>query len=110
MQLIEIVQIALLLFIVASAIIFLFSYLGYRTKSKANDLPKVSTNLKNEIIQPKIVEKQNPILEQDKPKDQIKKNPRFEVFIPENDGKIDSEKFRSKKSHFPKTLTIKHKS
>jgi hypothetical protein len=111
LQLIEIVQIALLLFIALSAIIFLFSYLGYRTKSKTNVLSKTSTvNIKPEIKQSKVVDSGNPQQKNDTPKNPINKNPRFEVFTPDKDEKIESEKSFKKKSHYPKTLTIKHKS
>jgi hypothetical protein len=112
LQLIEIVQLALLLFIAVSAIIFMFSYLGYRSKSKLdNKLPKEIMNDKNvDTINPKVVENSISQPKSDKPKNLIKKNPRFEVFTPDRDGKFDSEKSSNKKSHIPKTLTIKNKS
>lgn len=112
MQLIEIIQLALLLFIAVIAIIFLFSYLGYRTKSKLKDdlIRESNSDKKVEPINSKVVENSMSQVESEKLINPIKKNPRFEVFTPDNSGIIDSEKSAKKKSHFPKTLTIKHKS
>ena len=111
MQLIEIVQIALLLFITISAIIFLFSYLGYRNKSKVDRIPNSPIiDKKVENTEPNAVNKPNRITQPETPKETIKGNPRFEVFTPDKDGQIEPDKTRAKKSHFPKTLTIRHKS
>lgn len=111
MQLIEIVQIALLLFIAASAIIFLFSYLGYRRKSKITHVPNEITHSEKVIpVKPKVIEKSKPQPLPIKQAEMMKKNPRFEVFTPDNDDQTGSDKSRNKKLHYPKTLSIKHKS
>lgn len=119
MQLIEIVQVVLLIFIVLSAIIFFFSYMGYRNKSKTKVLFKPAMQEKKEVVvKPNLTEKvsENPeIVKQNEPKklqDSIKQNPRFEVFnpTPEENSKLGSRKSNKKKSHTPKTLIIKHKS
>ena len=111
MQLIEIIQFALIFFVAISVIIFLFSYLGYRKKSQENNLQKsIPVDKKVEIEKPIVAEKLNPLPEPEKPKEKKIVSPKFKVFTPETDSKIESEKSQSKKSHFPKTLTIKHKS
>ncbi|MEO8233763.1 MAG: hypothetical protein ABI638_15900 [Ignavibacteriota bacterium] len=112
MQLIEIIQLALVLFIVLSIVIFLFSYLGYRQKSKTEDFTKTEVNdKKTDIVPPKVVEELPIKPEPIKEKESIKKNQRFEVFVPdiEIDLKSEQQKNLNKKSHHPKTLTIKHK-
>lgn len=113
MQLIEIIQLTLLIFITLGAIIFLFSYLGYRTKTKPKEIPKLSID-ERKLEDVKIDE----VVELDKDSESVKRqvlvkqNPRFEVFTPASDDevKIGSEKSHKKKSHSPKTLIIKHKS
>ena len=112
MQLIEIIQLALILFIALSIVIFLFSYLGYRRKSKTEDFTKAEVNDKKvKIAPPKVVEELPGKPEPVKETESIKKNQRFEVFVPdvETDVKSDPQKNLKKKSHHPKTLTIKHK-
>lgn len=119
MQLIEIVQIVLLIFIAVSAIIFFFSYLGYKSKSKILELPKTPTKRKTEAVNETNVVKKLPEntkkVEQYKlvkPQEKTKLTPRFEVFTPTPDenSKLGSGKSNKKKSHTPKTLIIKHKS
>lgn len=113
LQLIEIIQLALLFFIALSAIIFLFSYLGYRTKSKLKELPKPKYESKKiepqktQVIQDSV---KNP--ESEKLKESVKQNPKFEVYTPSSDINVNqkSQKSLKKKSHSPKTLIIKHKS
>ena len=112
MQLIDIIKLALILFIALSIIIFLFSYFGYRKKSKTEDLTRTEVNDKKvDITPPKIVEELPSKPELIKEKESIKKNQRFEVYIPnlETEVKSESQKNLKKKSHHPKTLTIKHK-
>ncbi|HMN23819.1 MAG TPA: hypothetical protein PL018_13470 [Ignavibacteriaceae bacterium] len=112
MQLIEIIQLALILFIALSIVIFLFSYVGYRRKSKTEDFKSTKVNDKKvEIVPPKVVEELPVKPEPVKEIESIKKSQRFEVFIPdvETDVKSDPQKNLKKKSHHPKTLTIKHK-
>jgi len=113
LQLIEIIQLTLLIFIALGVIIFLFSYLGYRTKSKINHPPKPKIEERkladipsNDIVD--LVNKPESV----KPQESVKQNSRFEVFTPgSNDNiKIGSEKSVKKNSHSPKTLIIKHKS
>lgn len=113
MQLIEIIQLTLLIFITLGVIIFLFSYLGYRTKTKPKEIPKLT------IDERKLEDAQiDEVIELDRGNESIKQqvsvkqNPRFEVFTPTSDDevKIGSEKSHKKKSHSPKTLIIKHKS
>lgn len=113
MQLIEIVQIVLLIFIVLSLIIFLFSYLIYKTKLKITNMSKPKTEeRKVEIQKLKVLDDlvKNP--EKENPLERIKQNPRFKVFTPDLDdnAKFESEKSIEKKSHTPKTLIIKNKS
>lgn len=113
MQLIEIIQLTLLIFIALGVIIFLFSYLGYRTKSKINNPPKPKLEerkteipLSNDVVD--LVKKPESIKQQEP----VKQNPRFEVFTPNSDDKVKivSDRSAAKKSHSPKTLIIKHKS
>lgn len=113
MQLIEIIQIVLLIFIALSAIIFMFSYLGYKSKSKIKDFQKVKSGINKEPHQESQAVKdsiKNP--EPEVLNKKIKQNQLFEVFTPspENVTKNGSEKSHSKKSHSPKTLVIKPKS
>ena len=113
MQLIEIVQIALLIFIALSVIIFLFSYLSYKSKLKITDLSKPKTEERKVDIQKlKVVEDLVKHPEKEKPQEPIKQNPRFKVFTPASDDKVklESEKQIEKNSHSPKTLIIKSKS
>ena len=112
MQLIEIIQLALILFIALSIVIFLFSYLGYIRKSKTEDFTRAEVNDKKvEIIPPKVIEELQVKPEPVKETESIKKSQRFEVFVPdvETNVKSDPQKNLKKKSHHPKTLTIKHK-
>lgn len=108
MQLIEIVQLALLIIIALGVMIFLFSYLGYRTNSRSKDLPKTSIEERKEDINASIVSdnlvKDSKTVPQNKA---VKQNPRFEIFNPSSYHKAGSE---SEKSHSPKTLIIKKKS
>lgn len=112
MQLIEIIQLALLFFIALSAIIFLFSYLGFRKKSKLIETPqpkheskKIETQ-KTEVKQDSV---KNP--KPEKLKESVKQNPRFEVYTPSSSITAKQNSLKSNnKSHSPKTLIIKHKS
>lgn len=113
MQLIEIIQLALLIFIALGVIIFLFSYLGYRTNSRIKDFPKTSIEKRKEdiyasIVSDNLVKNPNPITQNK----EVKQNPRFEIFNPNSYHKAgsESEKSHKKKSHSPKTLIIKKKS
>ena len=113
MQLIEIIQIVLLIFIALSAIIFLSSYLGYKSKAKIKDFPKPKNEIKKTHHQkPQVVVDLVKNQNAEKPNASIKQNQRFEVFNPrmKNVTKNDSGKSPSKKSHSPKTLVIKPKS
>jgi len=112
LQLIEIIQLALLLFIALGVIIFLFSYLGYRTKSKIKEFPKANSEVDKEDVQElNVVEDLLKNNEKVKPQESIKQNPRFEVFNPasEDKTKTESKRQNQNKSHSPKTLIIKHK-
>ena len=112
LQLIDIIKLALILFIALSIVIFLFSYFGYRKKSKTENFIRAGVNDKKvDITPPKIVEELPSKPELIKEKESIKKNQRFEVYIPnlETEVKSESQKNLKKKSHHPKTLTIKHK-
>lgn len=112
MQLIEIIQIALLIFIALSAIIFLFSYIGYRSKSKIKDFPRPKIEVKKTQQQSRVVTDLNKNPEIEEPKEKVKQNQLFEVFAPSSDKTIslDEKKSIAKKSHSPKTLIIKPKS
>ena len=113
MQLIEIIQIVLLIFIASSAIIFLSSYLGYKSKAKIKDFPKPKNEIKKTHHQkPQVVVDLDKNKNAEKPNASVKQNQLFEVFAPsaENGIKKGSEKSPSKKSHSPKTLVIKPKS
>ena len=110
MQLIEIIQLTLLIFIALGVIIFLFSYLGYRTKSKINNPPKPKIEERkledppsNDVVD--LVKK----LESVKQQESVKQNPRFEVFTPaSNDDPINKkEKLDKSKLHNPRTLILK---
>ena len=106
MQLIEIVQLVLVGFIALSLIIFLFSYIGYRTRSKKISDHSTQPVIDNSMIsdlnekkpnQPKIEDGKNSktkngSLESEKEK---KKQSRFEVFKPVKDKLI---------THTPKTI------
>ena len=98
MQLIEIVQLALVGFIVISLLIFLFSYAGYRAKSKKNDLevkpklenklsidPTINVKLTEPIIEKKIIDK--PVLKTEIVKSNKEKTnkTKFEIFKPSTD-------------------------
>ena len=86
--------------------------MGYRRKFKTLDFPIADVNDKKvEIIPPKVVENSQSRPEPVKEKESIKKNQRFEVFVPdvEIELKSGSKKNRNKNSHHPKTLNIKHK-
>ncbi len=113
MQLIEIIQLTLLIIVAFSAIILLFSYMGYRNKSNVKEFPESKSVIKNENIQKSIIS-DNLIKEPDTdlPQKSIKPNPKFEVFTPtqDNNKKSTSENSIKNKSHFPHILTIKDKS
>lgn len=88
MQLIEIIQLALLIFIAISLVIFLFSYLGYRTKSNIEEGKKTKEPDKKEIkYETKKPDLQN---EQSIPKSNneiSKQNVKFRVFNPSSGDK-----------------------
>ena len=110
MQLIEIIQIVLFIFIALGAIIFLFSYLGYRTKSKLNGVPEpLIEDKKAEIKEFKVVENPNTNLEIVTQAEPVKHNPRFEVFKPTKIDKFlfKSSRLKDKNIHTPHTLFIK---
>ena len=113
MQLIEIIQLTLLIFITLGVIIFLFSYLGYRTKTKPKEIAKPTID-ERKLEDAKLDEVVELVKDSESVKQQVsvKQNPRFEVFTPASDDevKIGSENANKKKSHSPKTLIIKHKS
>lgn len=112
MQLIEIIQLALLIFIALGIMVFLSSYLGYRTKSRVKENPKPPSEiLKSESKESRVIDELVEKPANVKTQEIIKSNPRFEVFTPNSEEKvvIESEKSIKKKSHFPKTLIIKHK-
>lgn len=93
--------------------VFLSSYLGYRTKSRVKENPKPQVKIeKSESRESGVIDKAVEKSITVEPKVLIKPNPRFEVFTPNSEEKvaIESEKPINKKSHFPKTLIIKHKS
>jgi hypothetical protein len=112
LQLIEIIQLTLLIFITLGVIIFLFSYLGYRTKTKAKDISKITID-ERKLEDAKLDEVVELVKDSESVKQQVSviQNPRFEVFTPASDDevKIGSEKSHKKKSHSPKTLIIKQK-
>ena len=110
MQLIEIIQLTLLIFIALGVIIFLFSYLGYRTKSKINNPPKPKIEERkledppsNDVVD--LVKKPESVKQQES----VKQNPRFEVFTPaSNDDPINKkEKLDKYKLHNPRTRILK---
>jgi uncharacterized membrane protein len=113
LQLIEIVQLALLIFIALGAVILLFSYLGYRSKSKVKDssLSKADEILKDLPVT-KVVEDLEKNTEKVMTRKSIKQNPKFEIFRPTSDDQtnLDIKKSNQPKLHSPKTLIIKHKS
>jgi hypothetical protein len=93
--------------------VFLSSYLGYRTKSRAKDNPKPQEEIeKSESKESRVIDELIEKPTNVKSQEIIKSNPRFEVFTPSSEEKVikESEKPIQKKSHFPKTLIIKHKS
>lgn len=103
----------LIIFIAVSVIIFVFSYLGYKSKTKIKDFPKPKSEInKTPHHDPQVVKDsyQNP--EPEEPNKEIKQNQLFEVFAPSTYEKdtLNSEQSPSKKSHSPKTLIIKPKS
>jgi len=112
MQLIEIIQLALLIFIAISLVIFLFSYLGYRTKSNVEEAKKTMEPNKKVIVS----ETKKPDLQKENelPKsknEMIKQDAKFKVFNPTSDYKsISQPKIQKNKNvHSPRTLTIKKK-
>ncbi|HEX9250672.1 MAG TPA: hypothetical protein VF870_00445 [Ignavibacteriaceae bacterium] len=113
MQLIEIIQLALLIFIALGAVILFFSYIGYRSKSKVKDS---SLSKEVEIIEDfpvtKVVEDPDKSTEKVITRKSIKQNPKFEIFKPADDDQtnLDMKKSNQHKLHSPKTLIIKHKS
>jgi hypothetical protein len=113
LQLIEIVQLALLIFIALSATVIIISYMGYRTKSNVKEFYKTKIDdSKKVILETPVSEEfiENP--ETHTSKKSEKQKPRFEIFNPSSDDKLKliSENSVKKKSHSPKTLIIKHKS
>ena len=112
MQLIEIIQLALLIFIAISLVIFLFSYLGYRTKSNFEETKKtMNPDAKVNVSITKIpdLQKENVL---PKSKNELPKHDaKFRVFNPPSDDKsISQQKLqKNKKVHSPRTLIIKKK-
>lgn len=110
MQLIEIIQLTLLIIIALGAIIFLFSYLGYRTKSKVEPFPKPKIE-ERKLEHPNLDDLVKSVKnsESDKQQVSVKQSPRFEVFkpIPEEDEYFKSNDLKSNKIHSPRTLFIK---
>jgi hypothetical protein len=99
-----------LIFIALGVIIFLFSYLGYRTKSKINNLPnpkieerKLADLPSNDVAD--LFKKPESVNQQES----VNQNPRFEVFTPvSNDDPINKkEKLDKSKLHNPRTLILK---
>jgi hypothetical protein len=93
LQLIEIVQLALVGFIAISLLIFLFSYVGYRSKTKKTDLdfkPEVEINPTiKPVLKVKLPEQEPRISDQPVPKTEViesnkveSKKDKFEVFKP----------------------------
>ncbi len=112
MQLIDIILFVLILFTGLSVVIFLLSYLGYKRKTNTNNNVKAEVNDKITKDVPQntveeLPEKVDPV----KPTELPKKNQRFEVFIPDSKTEVkpDIQKITDKKSHHPKTITIKPK-
>jgi uncharacterized membrane protein len=91
MQLIEIIQLALLVFIAISLVILLFSYLGYRTKSNIQDGRKIKEPDKSvNVSEPRKPDLQN---ENKLPKsnDELsKQDTKFRVFNPSANNKTIS--------------------
>ncbi len=110
LQLIEIVQLTLLIFIVASTIIFLISYLGYRRNSKANEFYEIKKDVlieaDKEIKIDDFTAEQKQII---RPREIVRKTPRFKVFTPSsNDDPIKKKENSDKsKSHNPRTIVLK---
>jgi hypothetical protein len=102
MQLIEIIQLALLIFIAISLIVFLFSYLGYRSKSNIEDGKKTKeSDTKKLVSEPK---KQDFPIENvlSKSNDELtKQDVKFTVFNPtlNNKSKSHSKNFKNKNIH-----------
>ena len=106
MQLIEIVQLVLVGFIALSIIIFLFSYIGYRTRTK-----KINSDIKQEIKDfPKIPDLKEKISITPEPKNVRPAAPKDEL-IKSNQVKNTKSKFEVFKPkkvnpplHNPKTI------
>ena len=113
MQLIEIIQLALLIFIAISLVIFLFSYLGYRTKSNIEEGKKTKEADIKEIVsktKKPDLQKGNELL---KSKNKLsKQDMKFKVFNPSSDDKSISQpkNLKNKSVHSPRTLIIKKNS
>jgi len=108
LQLVEIIQLVLVGFVGISSIIFLFSYLGFRKRSKqlsANaDLTLKQRHQKQKNVSSpkilktpdaKILETQQKIKSPEQTSNQTVKSNRFQVFKPNTD-----------KEHFPKILKV----
>jgi hypothetical protein len=110
LQLIEIIQLTLLIIITLGVIIIIFSYLGYRTKSKVNEISKPKIE-ERKLEQPNSDVPAKSIKNSESIKQQvpIKPNSRFEVFKPtlEEDSHYKSNDLKSNKIHSPRTLFIK---
>ena len=88
MQLIEIIQLTLLIFIAIGLVIFLFSYLGYRTKSNIEEGKKTKESDKKVIV----TETKKPDLQTEnfiaKSNGELtKRDPKFRVFYPSLNNK-----------------------
>jgi hypothetical protein len=91
MQLIEIIQLALLIFIAISLVIFLFSYLGYRTKSNIEDGKKTKEPDKNVIVsEPEKTDSPKDIVSPKSYNQLTNKIIKFKVFKPSSNDKFIS--------------------
>lgn len=110
MQLIEIIQLTLLIFIVVSAIIVLISYLRYRRNSRTNEFYEIKQDVLIEADQENkmddFIADQEPI---SRPKEIVRKTPRFKVFTPSSndDPIIKKENLEKSDLQIPQTLVLK---
>ena len=106
MQLIDIVLLVLVGFIALSLIIFLFSYIGYRTRTKKindgfkqeiNDLPIIPDLEEKSPIQFEPENVKDPVMKDEpiKPNNVKNTKSKFEVFKPKKDNE---------RAHNPKTI------
>jgi hypothetical protein len=112
MQLIEIIQLALLIFIAISLVIFLFSYLGYRTKSNIEEAKKTMDPDKKVIVSDTKIPDLQKVNVLPKSKNELPKHDaKFRVFNPPSDDKsVSQPKIQKNKNvHTPRTLIIKKK-